>query len=80
MPVRVVGSRVLRVYRRGVLKPRSTVEGGGESESVKDRARGQAQAEGQKVYSEHRASIDRRLSGAFGPNGHGSRAPTVGLP
>ena len=43
-PVRVVGSRILRVCRRVVLKPRSTVEGG--DESVKDRARGQAQAKG----------------------------------
>ena len=30
-PVRVVGSRVLRVCRRGVLTPQSTVEGGDES-------------------------------------------------
>ena len=43
----VVGDRVLRVCRRGVLKPRSTVEGGDES-SVKDRTMGQAQAEGRR--------------------------------
>ena len=36
------GSRVLRVCRHDVLTPQSTAEGGGES--VKDRARGQAQA------------------------------------
>ena len=32
----------MSVCRRGVLKPRSNIEGG--DESVKDRARGQAQA------------------------------------
>ena len=44
----VVRGRDLRVSvcRRGVLKPRNTVEGG--DESVKDRARGQAQAEGRR--------------------------------
>ena len=38
----IVGSRILRACRRGMLTPRSTVEGG--DESVKDRARGQVQA------------------------------------